>query len=431
LTFPLGNGERGVQRFLERISSVWKPHAGQAEFLHCQARTKVLACGRRWGKTDACAVQVLHALSQAALPVKAFLVAPTLEQAKILFERVVDLATRLMEELGFDQIKPKMAPYPRLAVGEHVVQARSGHRPRSLRGFEATDIVVDEAAYLSDDLIHDVLWPMMATTDGRMTLISTPNGRNGFWSLFKKGETEGSGVWSRRAPSSENPLVRREFLDVQRELMDEQRYAVEFEAEFLDRSGSVFPSECVERCLVPGFAEAPRGPFFIGIDFARTVDFTAVVVLSGTQESARLVRVERFQHANWEAQLDRIEGILREFPGASVLVDSTGAGSGPAQRLMERSTGCRVSEYLFNLQSKTRLIDGLRKLIQRAALKMEPDPVLLRELDAFVESPRPPGPSSFNAASGHDDTVIALALAAHHLPKSYGPSILTAGNRRI
>jgi hypothetical protein len=48
--------------FLNQLSPFWQPHAGQLEFLENPAKIKVLACGRRWGKTDACAAQIVSTL---------------------------------------------------------------------------------------------------------------------------------------------------------------------------------------------------------------------------------------------------------------------------------------------------------------------------------------------------------------------------------
>ena len=48
-----------MQEFLDWLAPIWRPHPGQEKFLRAEAKTKVLACGRRWGKTDACVVQVI------------------------------------------------------------------------------------------------------------------------------------------------------------------------------------------------------------------------------------------------------------------------------------------------------------------------------------------------------------------------------------
>jgi hypothetical protein len=40
----------------------WTAHPGQLAFLESTAKIKVLACGRRWGKTDACAAAIVASM---------------------------------------------------------------------------------------------------------------------------------------------------------------------------------------------------------------------------------------------------------------------------------------------------------------------------------------------------------------------------------
>src|SRR5688572_18732598 len=226
-----------MESFLRRLAPIWQPHAWQLEFLTQQANIKVLACGRRWGKTDACAVAILASLFQ-PFPRKHVILAPTLDQATLLFDRTLDLLRSLFEQEGDDtKVKEKRTPYPRFEWNGHRVIARSGHLGRSLRGNEATDIVVDEAAFVPEELIAEVAMPMLATTGGSLTLISTPRGMNHFWRFFQMGQEPSSNnlsVWSRRAPTSESPYISPGFLEMQRGLISERAFRVEYEAEFLD-----------------------------------------------------------------------------------------------------------------------------------------------------------------------------------------------------
>lgn len=418
-----------VEPFLERISRVWKPHEGQLAFLLSEARNKVLACGRRWGKTDACAIQTLSSLDPNLPPTRQYLIGPTLDQARILFERVLDLFQRLrdLDVLPFSdgEVKTREGTLPQLRAGAHRVFARSGHRPRSLRGFEATHVVVDEAAYVPDSLVHDVLWPMMATTDGQMTLISTPNGRNGFWRMFQLGDKGEHGFWSRRAPSRENPHVSQRFLDVQRHVLSEPAYAVEYEAEFRDRQGAVFPEECVAQCVVAGFECEARPPFVIGVDLARSQDWTAVVVLSGTRDDCRLVEAVRLPHGTWADQVNRICGIVRRYPESRLRCDATGTGSGAAEMLARELRG-RVALECVNLTNtnKAQWAGDLRALFERGAIRMRHDRDLLDEIAAYVETPAAQGAPKLGAAAGHDDLVTALMLAASLLPVDHGATVI-------
>lgn len=180
-----------MESLLQRIAAHWQPHEGQLQFLTETATTKVLACGRRWGKTDVCAVEILAALHENS-PTQHLILAPTQDQANLLFGKVTDWLERL--EIKHDV---RLSPHPRVRVGDHVVRARSGHVGRSLRGQEATHLIVDEAAYVPESLITEIALPMLATTNGRCTLISTPNGRNHFWRFFR--------VRARRAPRGVEP----------------------------------------------------------------------------------------------------------------------------------------------------------------------------------------------------------------------------------
>ncbi|MEZ0324347.1 MAG: hypothetical protein ACAH95_00430 [Fimbriimonas sp.] len=103
-----------MNTFFELIKPVWDPHAGQLEFLLNNARLKVLACGRRWGKTDACAAQVVSTFVEKK-PTKHFLVAPTIDQAKLLFNRILDLIDKICDlpNTPFpDRPKFKLSPFP-------------------------------------------------------------------------------------------------------------------------------------------------------------------------------------------------------------------------------------------------------------------------------------------------------------------------------
>ncbi|MCW5939418.1 MAG: hypothetical protein KF884_02190 [Fimbriimonadaceae bacterium] len=411
-----------VEEFLERITPFWQPHQGQLEFLRNRAAVQVLACGRRWGKTEACAVRTVASLFEPS-PTQHLLLAPTLDQARLLFDRTV----ALLEALG-ETAKVRSSPYPRLQFGPHVVSARSGHVPRSLRGLGATDIVVDEAAYLPESLITEIAMPMLATTDGRLTLISTPHGKNHFWRFFHMGQRGEHGVWSRQAPSSESPFVSAQFLAVQRELISERAYRVEYEAEFLDGAGQVFRDEAVQKCLVPR-APVAEPPFAIGIDWARYGDYTAVAVLSGDRADCALVELHQFHGTSWSEAVARVADVVERFPHASVLCDATGLGDPVLEWLRSALPDHKIDGLTFTSTVKAELIDNLAWLFEQGALTMAPDPALLRELQHFQAVPSSGG-TKLGAGSGfHDDLVVALSLAARQLRRRYRARVQVAGPR--
>ncbi len=421
-----------MRNFLQRLQPVWAPHAGQREFLLNPARIKVLACGRRWGKTDASAAELLASLCRPG-PTRQLILAPTLDQARLLFERTVELLDGLARHEGErPSCRVRRSPYPHLRVGESVLMARSGHVGRSLRGNEATHIVVDEAAFVPEELVTEVAMPMLATTDGQLTLISTPRGKNHFWRFFRMGERREHGVWARRSPSAESPHVSERYLAIQRELVSDRVFRVEYEAEFLDGAGRVFRSDAVDACLVAELEPCGEGPFAIGVDWARYGDYTAVAVLSGNRGRCSLVHLERFHGLEWVRAVARVADVIRRFPHAAITCDATGVGDPVVEMLQREAPTAAVEGLVFSQRVKADLIEGLAWLFERASLRMTPDPNLLRELEYFEATPSASGATRLAAAGGaHDDLVTALALAAWKLPHAYRPVIAVGAPRRF
>lgn len=400
-----------MNSFLERIAPHWQPHPGQREFLENRSRFKVLACGRRWGKTDACAVQIVASLFEET-PTRHVILAPTQDQARLLFDRTVSLISLLHPD---KKIKPRLTPYPTLSFGAHRLTARSGYLAHALRGNEATHLVVDEASYLPESLITEVALPMLATTNGQMTLIGTPNGRNHFWRFYGMGQAGEHGIWSRTGPSSESPHVAKSFLAIQRELISDRAYRVEYEAEFMDSASQFFSTEAVQSCLVVDLPE-PRGSVFIGVDWGLTQDATAVAVVQGDALCASLLELHSIEGGSWEGLCDRVAAIVERYPTARVLGDETGIGSPMVEMLQQRYRNRSITGLAFTNENKSAMAFGLAAMFEHRRLSMRPHPELMRELQYYEMKETETGKPRFAAAQGlHDDLVTALMLATRLL----------------
>lgn len=420
-----------MTEFLEWLAPVWRPHPGQEKFLRATAKTKVLACGRRWGKTDACAVQVISGLSESE-PKRTLLVAPTLEQAGFLFRRLRSLIEQLVGR-GIWELRHHLIPKFRnskmdFSMGEVSVAARSAHSGHHLRGDEANDIIVDEAAYIKGEIVNEVLTPMMATTDGTLTMISTPNGQDHFYEAFKEGLENTDEFWSLQAPSSDNPRVRQAFLDRQKRLLSPSAYATEYEAQFVQREGYVFDRRAVEDCVVPEPDIDLPGPTIIAIDWARYEDFSALVVIRGSASRASVLEVDRKHREEWARQIEWVKEVLKRYPNARLICDTTGGGDGITAWLRTQLPGISIRSFVFTSESKPKLIDGLVRAFEARSIQLPPHPDLKKELDNFQVTRSPSGHIQMAAKSGHDDLVMALAMAVSDLPHA-NRMILTTNPR--
>ena len=414
-----------MTKFLERLAPVWQPHPGQREFLENPSRFKVLACGRRWGKTDACAVQIVASFFEAT-PTRHVILAPTQDQANLLFNRALTLLGQVQPDPEIDH---KKSPYPTITFNGHRLTARSGHLARALRGNEATHLIVDEASYLPESLITEVALPMLATTNGYLTLIGTPNGRNHFWRFYGMGQAHEHGVWSRTGPSAESPYVSKVFLAIQKELITDRAYRVEYEAEFMDSENQFFRTEAVESCLVMQLPES-RGHICIGVDWGKNQDATAVAVVQGDALAASVLEVVAIEGSSWELLCERVAAVVQKYPTARVLNDETGNGNPMVELLKKRCPGQIITGLSFTNENKSEMAFGLAAMFEHRRLAMRPNPALQRELQYYEMTETDMGRPKFGAAQGlHDDLVTALMLANRLLRDPTGGRVMKGRQR--
>ncbi|MDQ2985325.1 MAG: terminase family protein [Armatimonadota bacterium] len=404
-----------MDRFLQALANAnWMPHAGQLAYLKSKARFRVLACGRRWGKTDAAAAEIAARISTLDNS-RQIAIAPTVTQAKIVFDRV-----KWMLGAAGVLFSQSVTPFPSLRVVDsdkeivlHVLDARSGHEAKNLRGQGADHILMDEAAFMPESLIAEVAMPMLAATNGRMTLISTPFGRNHFYRYFQMGERDENEFWSRSGPSSENPMVDWGFLAAQKSLLTEAAYKTEYESEFLDSSCAVFAYEAIQAAL--SAPSVDRGATFVGVDWARYRDFTAVAAVRGTQLRAEVIACDAWNGLRWSATINRALEFAKLHGAAVINCDKTGLGDPVTDQLRENSPKMVIGGEVFTNQTKAAMVQNLVWMLENERLRLPPDADLLRELDSF-EATVNASTIRYAAGMGHDDRVCALALACIALP---------------
>ncbi len=442
----------------------WHPHDGQRELLTQtladgrEPKVLIAVCGRRWGKTEALSMDIAaRILLDPDLGQMG--VAPTRDQAETLFEAVAEKIETAQEDeiacaefLHLAVLQMRLSPYPhfrRKDTGVVVFSARTaGRSGRGLRGKGTTRklsrfrVIVDERAFVPDEAVERALLPMLATVPnggGQLVAISSPNGkRGGFYKQFLRGEAEGRiGIGTHRAvrlPSSQNPLVDTAFLDEMRETMSASAFRAEFEAEFVDSAGAVFPDDDLRAAVCDddyGATPLWGTTYVAGVDFGRRADWTVVVVCavtytksaSGDAKEARpglrVVALQRLRGLTWSTQVERVAEILQAWNVQTAVCDQTGVGDAVTeelQRALQKARSrTRVDGFTFTSASKAGIIDRLSLLLSQHRMQFPPHPDLLGELSHFTATPLASGNGErLEAASGgHDDCVCALALAVH------------------
>lgn len=200
-------------------------HPGQRLVADDPTRFKVLACGRRWGKTRLGTVLCLATALQGG---RAWWVAPTYKMAQVGWRWLRQLAAQVPG--ATISLSDKTTTLP----GGGTVQVRSADDPVGLRGEGLNFCVLDECAYIREDAWTESLRPALADRKGGALFISTPHGLNWFRNLFLRGQG-GDPEWrSWQFKSADNPHLDPREIESARQLLTSRIFRQEFEADFLE-----------------------------------------------------------------------------------------------------------------------------------------------------------------------------------------------------
>src|SRR5262249_45348372 len=149
----------------------FEPDPWQAKFLRSEARQTVVNCGRQTGKSTIVAARALHV----ALYIPGsltILIAPSLRQSRELAIKVAGFLEQIEPAVPTEESNKLSIT---LMNGSRIV-ALPGDNPKTIRGYSAPALVIeDEAAFVHDDT-HAALVPMLAASpEGRLIVLSTPN----------------------------------------------------------------------------------------------------------------------------------------------------------------------------------------------------------------------------------------------------------------
>jgi hypothetical protein len=306
------------------------------------------------------------------------------------------------------------------------VQVKSAHDPDSLRGVGLDLVVLDEAAYMSEETWIEALRPTLSDRKGRAVFLSTPNGRNYLYHLFLRGQGDDPEWKSWQLPTSANPFIDPAEIERARAELPEMIFRTEYLAEFLESGAGVFRYVREVSTAQPQSEPDPTHSYIAGVDFGRYGDFTVVSVIDA--KTATQVYLDRFNEIGWEIQRARIKSVCQRWRVQNAIMEANSIGE-PNIELLERD-GIPIMRFQTTAASKPTLIERLVSAIERTAaghsdgIRLLNYPVQIAELEAYQQERLELGGFRYSAPPGaHDDTVIATALAWHGVRDARVPSI--------
>jgi hypothetical protein len=319
-------------------------------------------------------------------------ITPTYKLAKVFFD---ELCLLLPPEVATPNISDLTL---KLTTGGSI-RFFTGERLDNLRGLKFHYVIVDEASFINN-LEHgwnNSIRPTLTDYQGRALFVSTPRGKNFFYSLYLKGIEPNEEWESFKYSTYDNPFIRKEEIDSARLSLPEVVFEQEYLANPAENSANPFGTTSIRKC-VSDMSVNPVKCY--GIDLAKYSDYTVII---GLDVAGNVAYFERFQN-DWSSTQNKI----RNLPRAPMIIDSTGVGD-PIVEQLQRD-GLDVESFKFTSTSKQEIMVGLQMAIHQERIHF-PDGIIKEELEIFEYQYGSHG-VKYSAPSGfHDDTVCALALA--------------------
>jgi hypothetical protein len=408
---------RVTDRIPEEIG--FEPHGAQEDVVESGARFKVIAAGRRSGKTVLTAVLTVIAFLAGGSNWNGWWVAPSHD--------ITETGFHLIEAALSDHVIANVKRSPPYAItltsGAHLEFHSVSGSPNVSVGLDL--VVIDEAAKgIPSQAWEGELRPTLSDRDGEAIMISTPDGKGWFHKWWNRGQLTDDfhPVESFRWTTYDNPHVPDDEVDAARRDMPDRLWEQEYLAEFRDDTGGVFRTDMAtaDYDLPEGYAPHPEtdGPYRVAADLARSEDYLAVGSLDVNGRVAQLVR-ER--DLTWPEVQDKIERVADAHGRPPIAIDAT-----RDNKLVSdlEAAGYDVRPMQFTAGQKRDVILNLAAEIEEEGITIPADSILETELGMFEYETTKAGNIRYGAPEGfHDDTVDMLAMANN---LSAGGSIPTA-----
>ena len=273
----------------------------QQEVFADVTRFKVVAAGRRCGKSRLAATTLLIEGLRCPPGSAVLYVAPTNGQAR-------QIIWNVLLELGKEVIQASHINNQDITlINGAVIYVRGADRPDTLRGVSLTYAVLDEVADIKPEAWEQVIRASLSDKKGRALFIGTPKGRNFFYDLYKLGQNEQDTDWkSWHFTTQDNPLIDPDEIASAKKTLSSFSFKQEYLASFDNAGSDLFKEEWVKYGEEPDY-----GSYFVAVDLAgfeevakqaanakKRLDETAIAIVKVTEDGKWFVK--EILHGRWD-----------------------------------------------------------------------------------------------------------------------------------
>jgi hypothetical protein len=258
-----------------------------------KTRFKVVAAGRRCGKSRLAATTLLIEALKCPQGSAVLYVSPTMGQSRqIIWDLLLDIGREVIQGSHVNNLDITM-------INGAKIYVRGADRPDTLRGVSLTYAVLDEVADIKPQAWEQVIRASLSDKKGRALFISSPKGRNWFYDLWNLGQDGQDEEWkSWHFTTKDNPLIDPTEIESAKKTLSTFAFKQEYMASFTNAGSNVFKEEWIK------YGEEPQyGSYYLAIDLAgfeevakqaanskKRLDQTAIAVVKVTDDGKWFVK---------------------------------------------------------------------------------------------------------------------------------------------
>jgi len=273
----------------------------QQEVFADKTRFKVIAAGRRCGKSRLAATTLIIEALKCPAGSAVLYVSPTMGQSRqIIWDLLLEIGREVISGSHVNNLDITMINGARIYV-------RGADRPDTLRGVSLTYAVLDEVADIKPEAWEQVIRASLSDKKGRCMMIGTPKGRNWFYDMFNLGKEGSDPEWkSWHFTTQDNPLIDPTEIESAKKTLSSFAFKQEYLASFDNAGSDVFKEDWIKYGVEP-----EHGSYFIAIDLAgfeevakqaanakKRLDESAIAVVKVTDDGKWFIK--EIDHGRWD-----------------------------------------------------------------------------------------------------------------------------------
>ena len=260
----------------------------QEEVFYAPEKYKVIAAGRRTGKSTFAAIKmIVERMSGPEGDV--IYVAPTQQQARdIMWDLLLNLARPVITNAHINNMELTF-------VNGGKIKLKGSDKPDTMRGLKIKFAVLDEYADMKPHVWEEIISPALTDLKGGAIFVGTPKGRNHFYDLYQLAVHDTSGEYKAwHFTSMDNPLLDKEEIEKKRKILSSFAFRQEFMASFEVKGSEMFKEDWIQ--FVDEGPNLP-GSTYIAVDLAgfeevsklpkqrrKNLDDTAIAVVTVNEQ---------------------------------------------------------------------------------------------------------------------------------------------------